>query len=375
MKKMLMNGNVAAAWAVRLCDVQVVPSFPVVPQAELLEKLAKWKVNGEWKGELVNVESERSALAACIGVQATGLRSFTASCSQEISHMFKASGMRLPIVMVNVSRGTSSPLTLGSDHNHVLAMRDAGWLVFFSQNNQEVLDTIIQAYKICEDVMLPAVINMEGFVQSHTREPVEIPDKFEVAKFLPRYRPELVLDPKNPMSHGVYTKGKDYMGFRAQQHKAQLNATKKIKEVGEDFGKRFGREYNLVEKHKMKGAKFAFVTMGAMSTTAKEAVNRMRERGKKVGLLRLRTYRPFPEKEIQETLQDVKKIAVIDNNAAPGYGGIVFPEIKAALYDSDAIVSDFIVGLGGTHIGLKDFLDIHEKMSGGRKQKKYWLLK
>jgi len=234
---------------------------------------------------------------------------------------------------------------------------------------------IIQAYKICEneDVMLPAIVNMEGFIHSYTREPVEIPDKFEVEKFLPRYKPHVVLDPNKPMCQGVSAMGRNYMEFKAQQHKAQLNAKEKIREIGKEFHKYFRREYDLVENYEMKDADFAFVTTGAISTTVKETVNKLREKGKKVGLLRLRTYRPFPEEDVRKALENVKKVAVIDNNVAPGYGGIVFPEIKSVL-DNKTMVSDFIVSLGGTHTGLKDFLEIYEKMLADEKPKKYWLL-
>ncbi len=380
MKKTLMDGNTAAAWGVRLSDVKVVPNFPITPQTELIEKLAKWKVDGKWRGEFVDVDGEHSVMSACIGSEASGLRTFTASSSQGTLYMHEvmyiASGMRLPIVMVNVSRGLSAPVTLWTDQNDILAMRDTGWLIFFSQNNQEVLDSIIQAYKICEDeeVMLPALVNMEGFIHSYTREPVEIPDRFDVRNFIPRYRPKVVLDPKNPMCQGISAMGKDYMKFRAQQHKAQLNAIEKIKKVGKKFEKKFGRKYGLVEEYKMSDAKFAFVTTGAISTTVKEAVNNLRKKGKKVGLLRLRSYRPFPEEQIKKSLDDVKRVAVIDNNIAPGYGGIVFPEIKSALYDNNAVVSDFIVSLGGTHTGLKDFTDIYKKTVRTKKPKKYWIL-
>lgn len=380
MKRTLMDGNTAAAWAVRLCDVKVVPNFPITPQTELIEKLAGWKANGEWRGEFVDVEGEHSVMSACIGSQASGVRTFTASSSQGTLYMhevmYVASGMRLPIVMVNVSRGLSSPVTLWTDQNDILAMRDAGWLIFFSQNNQEVLDTVIQAYRICEDddVMLPALVNMEGFIHSFTREPVELPDKHDVRKFLPSYKPKVILDPKNPMCQGISAMGRDYMEFRAQQHKAQLNAKEKIVKIGKEFENFFGREYGLVEKYRTEDADFVFVTTGALSTTVKEAVNRLRERNEKAGLLRIRTFRPFPEEDIKRTLKDVKKVAVIDNNVAPGLGGIVYPEVKAALYDSSAIVSDFIVSLGGTHTGLKDFIEIHEKMSSEQSPKRYWLL-
>src|SRR4030042_871929 len=199
--------------------------------------------------------------------------------------------------------------------------------------------------------MLPAIVNMEGFIHSFTREPVEIPDRQDVRKFLPPYRPKVVLDPKNPMCQGISAMGRDYMEYKAQQHRAQLNAKEMIKKIGKEFGNFFGRDYGLVENYRTEDADFVFVTTGALSTTVKEAVNRLRERNEKAGLLRIRAYRPFPEEEIQKALKDTKMVAVVDNNIAPGYGGIVFPEIKAALYDSNAIVSDFIVSLGGAHVG------------------------
>ncbi|MCD6477845.1 MAG: pyruvate ferredoxin oxidoreductase [Candidatus Aenigmarchaeota archaeon] len=380
MKKTVMDGNMAAAWGVRLSDVKVVPNFPITPQTELIETLARWKVNGEWNGEFVNLEGEHSVMSAAIAAEATGVRTFTASSSQGTLYMhevmYVASGMRLPIVMVNVSRGLSAPITLWTDHNDMLAMRDSGWLMFFTHNNQEVLDSIIQAYKISEDknVMLPTLINMEGFIQSYTREPVSIPDQKTVRKFLPKYKPHVVLNPDDPMCQGIGAMGKDYMKFRAQQHKAQLNALKKIKDVGKEFGKVFGRSYGLVEKYKTDDADFVFVSMGALSTTIKETVNRLRSEGKKVGLLRIRTYRPFPEKEIKKILKDVKTVAVIDNNVAPGYGGILYPEIKSALYGTDTIVSDFIVGLGGTHTGVSEFNSIYKNALKNKKSKRYWLL-
>ncbi len=380
MKKTVMDGNMAAAHAVKLCDVKVVPNFPITPQTEFIETLAKWKVNGMWNGEFLDLEGEHSVMSAAVASEACGVRTFTASSSQGTLYMheimYVASGMRLPIVMLNASRGLSAPITLWTDHNDILAMRDAGWLIFFTQNNQEVLDTIIQAYKISEDeqVLLPSLINMEGFIQSYTREPVEIPDYKKVRRFLPKYKPHTVLDPKNPMCLGIGAMGKDYMEFRSQEHKAQLNAIKKIKEVGKEFGKIFGRKYNIIEKYRTDDADFVFVTTGAMSTTVKEAVNYLREKNKKVGLLRLRTYRPFPEKDIQKALENSKKIAVIDNNIAPGFGGIIYPEVRSALYGNKALISDFIVGLGGTRTGLKTFLEIYQKMSKDKKSKKYWLL-
>ena len=248
MKKELIDGNEAAAWGARLSRVQVAPVFPITPQTELIEKLAEWKSTGEWNGEYIQLESEHSALSAAISSEATGARTFTASSSQGLMLMhemhYVASGMRLPLVMVNCSRGLAAPLTLWPDHNDIMALRSSGWIMLFAKSNQQALDSVIQAYKIGEDrkVLLPVIVNVDGFIQSSTNEPTEIPDQGKVDRFLPKYRSETIIDVNRPMSLGVPVM-EQYMDFRAQVHKAQLNALDVIKKVGKDFKKSFGREY------------------------------------------------------------------------------------------------------------------------------------
>lgn len=336
--------------------------------------MAKWKAEGEWNGEFLPMESEHSALSAAIASEASGARTFTASSSQGLLLMhemlYVASGMRMPLVMVNCSRGLSSPITLWSDHNDILAMRDSGWLIFFAKNNQEVLDSIIMAYKIAEDrnVLLPVLINLEGYILSYTREPALIPSQSSVDRFLPHYNPKTILDPARPMSLGVPAIDQDYMYFRSQVHKAQLNSIDIIKSVCKDFKKQFKRQYNLVEHYKTKDAKIIFVAAGSICTSIQEAVNSLRRKKIKAGLLRLRCLRPFPKKDIQ-ILNGCENVAVIDNNISPGLSGILYPEICSAIENKN--ISDFIISLGGKVIGKKEFEKIAQISL--RKKGKFWI--
>jgi pyruvate ferredoxin oxidoreductase alpha subunit len=366
-RKTLMDGNAAAAWGARLSKVQVVPNFPVTPQTEIIETLADWSTKGLWKGRFLPVESEHSVLSAAVASSATGARVFTGSSSQGLllmhEIMYVASGMRLPIVMMNVSRGLSAPITLWPDHNDFLDQRDAGWLMFACERNQEVLDTVIQAFKISEDVnvLLPSLINLDGFILSYTREPTEIPDQKRVDSFLPKFRPRVYLDPRKPMALGIGVM-KEYSYFRSQAHLAQKNALKIIKEVQDSFGRRFGRRYKIVEPYMMDDARAALVTMGANTTIARAAVKALRARGKRIGLLRLRLFRPFPEEELREALSGLDAIGVVDQNLAPGRGGIAYPEVKAALYGQRIPISSFIISLGGKHISRQEFERIGEEV-------------
>lgn len=372
----LIDGNSAAAWAARLCNVQAIPNFPITPQTEIIEMLAKWKSQRLWNFEFLPVESEHSVLSAAIASEAGGVRTFTASSSQGTMlarEMFNiASGMRMPLGFVNCSRGLSAPITLWSDHCDVLALRDAGWLMWFAKNNQEVLDSIIMGYKIAEDrsVQLPFLVNMDGFIHSFTREPVILPLQAAIDKFLPKYAPKTFLDPDKPMSLGVPVM-EDYMYFKSQQHAAQMNALKVTEKVCADFAKQFGRRYGVVESYRTDGAKIIFVSIGALSTTIQAAVDSLRTKGVKAGLLRLHMLRPFPEDQIKKTLQAAESVAVIDNNISLGFGGILYGEICSVL-DCAKNVSDFVVGLGGKRVGRDDFENIAKKAL--RQRGEFWVL-
>lgn len=377
-KSELIDGNTAAAWGARLSRVQVVPNFPITPQTEIIETLAQWKANGVWNGEFVGMEGEHSVLSAAIASESTGARTFTASSSQGLLLMhemhYVASGMRLPIVMANCSRGLSAPITLWSDHSDILAIRDSGWIMLFAKDNQEVVDLIIQSYKIAEDrnVLLPVIVNMEGFILSYTREPAEIPEQELVDKFLPPYKPKVFLDVNKPMILGCPVLN-EFMFFKSQQRKAMINAEEKINEVFGDFGKLTGIKYSKVEEYMTEDAETIFVSLGSNSTIIQSAVDSIRGQKQKVGLLRILCYRPFPEEEIKKALENAENIIVVDNDMSAGYGGIIYPEVKAAVSDSSKKFFNVIVSLGGRFIGRKDFEEIAKKVAFG-KEEKYWYM-
>lgn len=373
-KYSLLDGNTAAAWGARLSRVKVVPNFPITPQTEIIEIIAKWKAEGEWNVEFIPLDGEHSVLSAAVASQATGARTFTASSSQGLLLMteihYVASGMRLPLVMVNCSRGLAAPITLWSDNCDILSLRDSGWLMFFAKNNQEVIDLIIQSYKITEDrnVLLPAIINMEGFILSYTREPTIIPDQKNTDKFLPEYEPKTILDVEKPMSLGIPSMH-EYMYFKSQQHKAQLNSLETIKKVFKEFNKRFKRKYDLIETYKTEDAEIIFVCIGSLSTTIQASIDNLRKQKIKAGMVRLLCYRPFPKKEIVNALKNCENIVVIDNDISLGLGGIVYHEVSSILNKK---ISSIIVSLGGKSVGKKDFEDIGKKLL--KTKGEFWFL-
>ena len=374
------TGNEAAAWAARLARAQYIPCYPITPQTEIIETLAQWLADGLMDADFCSMDSEHSVLSAAIGASAAGARVFTATSSQglELMHemLYIASGLRLPIVMANCSRGLSAPITLLPDHNDYLSVRDTGWIMMNAQNNQEVLDSMVMAFKISEDknVLLPSLVNLDGFILSYTMEPTIVPEQSMVDKFLPPYRPtHAFFDPERPMVQGVAVLNPDdYTYFRKQLHKAQLNAKEVIERVCGEWKKLTGRHYGLVEEFMMEGADMALVIQGSISTTAKEAVKDMRKKGTKIGLLRIRVFRPFPKQEIAKSLSKLDGVAVVDKNLAPGLGGIAHPEIKECLYDAKErpIVSSFVAGLGGKPESVKQFAEITDALKKDIKDKR-----
>ncbi len=373
----ILDGNGAAAVAAKLARVKSVPCFPITPQTEIIETIAQWKANDEMDVEFVQLEGEHSALSAALGSQMTGARTFTATSSQGLLYMHEilpiTSGTRMPLVMVNVSRGLSAPITLWPDHNDFLAMRDAGWIMFSCETNQEILDSIIMSYKIAENekVLLPVLINMDGFIHSYTRTEVDIPKQSLVDKFLPKLKLNVRLDVKNPKTLGTPAM-EHYMFFRSQLHKAQLDSKRIIKKVHFEWNKLTGRKYDTVERYKLSDAKAAIIMIGSNTTIAKLAVDKLRREGKKVGLLRIRLIRPFPEKEIRRALKNIKKIAVLDQNISPGRSGILYIETKGVL--DTKMVSNYIIGLGGKPISEKDFTQILLEVLNSNKEQRKWLL-
>lgn len=371
MKEML-TGNAAAAWGVRLADVDYLPTYPITPQTEIIETLARWICDGVMDATFVTLDSEHSMITAAGAASATGVRVFTATSSQGLLYGFEmlytVAGWRVPLVMVNVSRALSSPITLEADHNDILAARDAGFLQIHCETCQEVLDSILIAYRLAEDkrVLLPVLVNMDGFLLSFTREPVEIPDIKDVKRFLPPYQPEhAFFKASQPMAQGVAALGGPvYSYFKYQMHLASMNALDVYKEVSGEFGKIFGRKYDTVDGCMMDDAVCVLVMTNSFSTLGKAAVMKARAKGIKAGLLRLRVLRPFPEADIRGAIKMTRAVAVLDQNVSVGKGGILYSEISSALYHEKErpLLLSFIGGLGGKNISSEEFEFIFDAM-------------
>ncbi len=365
MSRRLLTGNAAAAWGARLAEVDYVPAFPITPQTEIIETLARWAESGELDGRLTMLESEHSMVTAAAAAAATGARVFTATSSQGLLYamemLYAVSGWRAPFVLVNVSRGLASPITLEPDHNDVLAARDSGFLQVHCATCQEVLDTVLIAFRVAEDarVRLPAIVNLDGFYLSFTREPVDIPDAAAVRRFLPEFEAHGVeFRASRPVSQAVAVLGGSaYSYFRYQQHLAALAALPAYEDAARAFNDAFGRPHPAVEAYRSDDAEIALVMIGAFATKAKDAVDRLRGAGQRVGLVRPRLLRPFPAAALRSALLGRRAIAVVDQNVSFGKGGVLATEIASALYgqrDAPAIAG-FIGGLGGRDIDEREF--------------------
>jgi 2-oxoisovalerate ferredoxin oxidoreductase alpha subunit len=363
-KRSVMTGNYAAAYAAKLARARVVPVYPITPQTSVIEKIAEFIAKGEMDAEYIKVESEHSAMAACIGASAAGVRVFTATSSQGLLYMHEmlhwASGSRLPIVMAEVNRAIAPPWSIWSDHNDSVSQRDTGWIQFYCENNQDVIDTLIQAYKVAENerVLLPAMVCYDGFELSHTAMPVEIPDQGDVDAFLGPYNTEYALvDLDRPMSHGNLVTPDLYMEFRLQIQKAMENASTVIKETSTAFSETFGRDYeSQIQCYKCRDVDVVVVSMGSVSSEAKEAVDRLRKDRLSVGAVKLRVFRPFPKQAFQELGRRIKAFVVIDRDISFGMEGAVFTELKSSLYNLEEkpLVLGFIAGLGGRDIRVRN---------------------
>ena len=369
MNRILLTGNSAAAWGARLAGAEYIPAFPITPQTEIIETLAYWIDSAEMDCRMTTLESEHSMITAAGAAAVTGVRVFTATSSQGLLYgmemLYTVAGWRAPFVLVNVSRGLSSPITLEPDHNDILAARDCGFLQIHCATCQEVLDGILLAYRIAEHekVRLPVLVNMDGFYLSFTREPVEIPDMETVQRFLPGYDAENIsFRAGAPLSEAVAVLGGTlYSYFRYEMHLAALNGLQVFHEVAEDFSAVFGREYREVEGYRTEDAELVFVMIGSFATKAKAAVDSLRDAGMAAGLVRPILLRPFPQDRIRSLLAGKKAVAVIDQNLSLGRGGILHAEIAASLYgvpDSPVIIASFIGGLGGRDISAEEFYEI-----------------
>ena len=369
MKRTLLTGNAAAAWGARLAGIDYIPAFPITPQTEIIESLSEWIDKGEMPGRLVTLESEHSMITAAGSAAATGVRTFSATSSQGLLYgmemLYTVAGWRAPFVLINVSRGLASPITLEPDHNDIFAARDCGFLQIHCATCQEILDSVLIAYRLGEDerVRLPVIVNMDGFYLSFTREPVLIPEDGQTREFVGAYDPESIhFRASAPESQAVAVLGGGpYSYFRYESHLAAMNGLEVYDEVAAEFSERFGRSHAAVEGYRTEGAEYLFVMLGSFATKAKEAVDRLRDAGWRIGLVRPRLLRPLPVGKLRQLLGGKRGVAVIDQNISMGMGGVLHSEVASALYgqaDAPQVLASFIGALGGRDIAIEEFFEM-----------------
>lgn len=377
--KKVIEASMAVALAVKLCKPAVIPMYPITPQTHVVERLADFIDDGELDSEMIHAESEHSALSACVGAQATGVRTFTATSSQGLALMFEvlfaASGLRLPIVMVNVNRALSAPINIWNDQQDSVSARDSGWIQLYVESSQEALDTVIQAYKIAEKVLLPVMVCVDGYSLSHVHEPVDVPKQNKVDKFLPKYKPKYFLDPKKPLTMGPIAPPETYMEIKKMQQDAMTKAVSVIKNINNEFKKGFKRGYGngLIETYKMDNAQYAVMAMGSVCGTIRTVIDEMRKKGTKVGMVKLKSFRPFPEQEIINATKNLKGLAVIDRNISLGNKGALFTEVKSIIKNKKIIINGFIAGLGGRDVTQKHIKKVISQTMKSKKTKEGWL--
>ena len=363
-----IESSLGIAEAVKLANVDVIAAYPITPQTHIVEGLAEMVANGELDAEYIPVESEHSAMSACLGASAVGARTFTATASQGLILMHEvlmvASSLRLPIVMVVANRALSGPLNIWGDHSDAMIMRDTGWIQIFVENGQQAFDQVLCAFRIAEDkdVMLPTVIHIDGFHATHVIEPIFLLDQETVSRFLPPYVHPNPLDPANPLTMGCFAAPNLYTETRKALDTAVRNSRKVIDETWEKFSTLTGHRYLPVEEYKTDNCETLLVTMGSFSENAMIAVDRMQETGKMVGLVHLRLWRPFPTEDVLRAVSSVKNVIVLDRHVSLGGPGPVCSEIKAALYplEKRPNVVGIIGGLGGRDISPEDFVSLVE---------------
>lgn len=366
-KRIGIEVSLALAEAVKLANADVVAAYPITPQTHIVEGLSELVADGELDAEFVCVESEHSAMSACLGSAAVGARTFTATAGQglELMHevVYIASSMRLPIVMAVANRALSAPLSVWGDHSDAMACRDTGWIQVFCEDGQEVHDSILWAFRVAEDknVLFPVMVHLDGFHLTHVVEPIEIADPSEVKKFLPPNEYPTPLDPAHPRTMGAFGPPNVYTEVKKAQEEAFLKIKPHLLKGWDEFEKVFGRRYHPVETYKTEDAETALFTMGSYSETAMLAVDELRAKGKKVGLVRLRLWRPFPFEELKTALKGLKKLVVLDRAiVSGGPGGPVLSEIRSAMYDvaDRPKIVGFIAGLGGRDVLPQQFIEI-----------------
>ncbi len=367
----VVEGSYAVAHAVKVCKPNVISAYPITPQTHIVEDLAQFVADGDMNCEYMNVESEFSAISALIGASAAGARTYSSTTSQGLALMhealFNASGMRLPVVMTIVNRALSAPINIWNDQQDSISQRDTGWIQLYAEDVQESADMIPQLYKISEDpeVLLPSMACMDGFILSHVYEPVILLEQSLTDEFLPSYTPEFVLDPKNPMSFGAFADPSTYTEFRYKQEIAMDAALKKIEEVANEFRDVYGRYYGgLIDGYVLDDAEIVIMAMGSVIGTVKDTIDVLRSEGESVGLLKVRSFRPFPVEAVRKALKNAKVVITLDKNISIGKNeGALCTEVKACLYNTKIRVPviGFMLGHGGRDIPMSTIKKIVNK--------------
>ncbi|MGB7571988.1 MAG: transketolase C-terminal domain-containing protein [Methanothrix sp.] len=372
----VVEGSYAVAHAVMCCRPDVISAYPITPQTHIVENLSQMVADGELDSEFLTVDSEFSALSVLVGACAAGGRGYSSTTSQGLALMYEVlynvSGLRMPLVMNVANRAVGAPLNIWNDQQDAIGARDVGWIQIYAENVQESVDATLQAYKIAEDAQIrtPVMVCMDGFVLTHVYEPVELLDKQKAREFLPDYQPADILDPAHPKTFGAFADPSTFTEFRYQQFEAQLKALAKIEQVAREFEESFGRYYGgLLDGYFLDDAEVVIVTLGSVIGTIKDAIDDMRSEGKKVGLLKVRSYRPFPVQALRKALKDASVIAVIEKDVAIGGEAGLVTDLKAAFYNSSIRVPiiGFTAGLGGRDITVKDIRKIVAKAEAARK--------
>ncbi|MCK5152771.1 MAG: hypothetical protein KAQ93_00305 [Spirochaetales bacterium] len=378
-QRVFISGDEAVAEGVRLARPHVISAYPITPQTIVVERLSEMVEDGSLDAKYIHVESEHSAMSAAMGVSAVGARAFTATSSQGLLYMAEgvhyASGGRMPIVMMNANRSVALPWSIYGDHRDSISMLDSGWIQVYVEDAQEALDMIIQAYKIAEDpsVLTPIMVNLDGFVLTHTYEIVDIPLQSEVDSFLPAFKTPNKMSLEHPKSMGFSTSPADNMEFKYQQHKAMIDSMDIIRSVDKEFGDTFGRFYDgLIDSYLCEDAEIVLVTVGSVTGTARIAVDNLRAKGIKAGVLKLRFLRPFPDSELRGILGNIKALGVLDKDISFGYEGTIFTNVNSALVhlSKRPVSINFIAGLGGRDISIEDiekiYLDLEKAVTMGK---------
>ena len=371
-KRDRLSGNEAVANAIRQIDPDVIAAFPITPSTEIPQYVSSFKAEGKLTTEFVTVESEHSAISACIGAEAAGVRAMTATSSAGFALMhemlYVASSDRLPVVMAVVNRALTGPININNDHSDSMGSRDCGWLQLYSENAQEAYDNMLMAHRIAEDpsVMLPIMICQDGFITSHAVENIILEDDALAKEFVGEYHPKnYLLNAKQPVAFGPYGISAYYMEMKKQQTEAMDRATAVIEQVSADFAKATGRSYGLIEAYRMDDAELAVVCIGSSAGTGKAAIDILRQRGVKAGLVKIRAFRPFPGEEIAAALSKVKAIGIMDKtDSFAGHGGPLGAEIGSALYKAKATIPavNYVYGLGGRDVRVDDFYTIFDQL-------------